>query len=243
MKPEFEAWLLARTPRTEWPTLNMEDLELAWSALEGNATSALEIERRLQRVAKSTAGKRGDDDFVEEVSQRVRQRLFVGSNPRLGACQGTGALVVYLKAMVLSVSVDLQRAAKPREEPSSHDSTLMRAASLEEGVDARLAHASHRKHFTQAFKEALEELSPEERTYMRMRFVDGLSIDAVGAAFGVHRTTALRWLEKAQKTLLAETRKRLAVRLKLGVSELNSLLLAMKPSLAENLSRLLPKLT
>jgi hypothetical protein len=48
----------------------------------------------------------------------------------------------------------------------------------------------------------------------------------------------MRWLEKAQKTLMAETRKRLAARLGLQLREVDSLLRAMRPSLAENLSRI-----
>ncbi|MFT3711571.1 MAG: hypothetical protein QM817_28375 [Archangium sp.] len=240
---DFEAWLEARTPRAGWKLLNVEDLSLCFLALEGDAVAITEVERRLQRVAKASAGKRGDDDFVEEVLQRVRQRLFVGERPRLAAYSGTGALVQYLKAVVLSVSVDLQRASKPKEESASDDDALLQAASTEDGIDAKLAHASHRKHFTAAFKESLEAMPSEERTWLRMRFVEGLSIDAVGAAFGVHRTTAMRWLEKAQKTLMAETRKRLASRLGLQLREVDSLMRAMRPSLAENLSRIFPRPT
>jgi RNA polymerase sigma-70 factor (ECF subfamily) len=239
-EPAFEAWLEERAPRASWNLLNLEDLELCWRALRRDASAVNEVERRLQRVTKSAAGKRGDDDLVEEVLQRVRARLFVGERPKLAAYQGTGALVQYLKAMVLSATVDLRRAAAATKEKASDDE-LLEAAASDEGVDSRLAHATHRKHFTAAFKEALETLGTEERTWLRMRFVEGLSIDAVGAAFGVHRTTAMRWLERAQKTLLAETRKRLAARLGLQLREVDSLLRAMRPSLAENLSRIFPK--
>ncbi|MBL8913742.1 MAG: sigma-70 family RNA polymerase sigma factor [Archangium sp.] len=237
----FETWLEGRAPRAAWSLMNLEDLELCWLALEHDATAVHEVERRLQRVAKSVAGKKGDDDFVQEVLQRTRARLFVGERPRLAAYSGTGALVQYLKAVVLSVSVDLQRAA--RHENVSEDE-LLEAAVIEDGVDARLAHATQRKHFTAAFKESVESLGTEERTWLRMRFVEGLSIDAVGAAFGVHRTTAMRWLERAQKQLMAETRKRLAERLGMPLREVDSLLRAMRPSLAENLSRIFqrPKL-
>ena len=237
---EFEAWLEGRAPRASWKLLNLEDLSLSWLALQHDAAAVAEVERRLQRVAKATAGKKGDDDFVQEVLQRVRQRLFVGARPRLAAYQGSGALVQYLKAVVLSTTIDLQRASKPKEE-GGQDDALLQTATSEDGADARLAHATHKKHFTAAFKDALETLSAEERTWLRMRFVDGLSIDAVGTAFGVHRTTAMRWLEKAQATLMAETRKRLGARMGLQMREVDSLLKAMRPSLAENLSRIFPK--
>ncbi|HEY1086599.1 MAG TPA: sigma-70 family RNA polymerase sigma factor [Archangium sp.] len=237
-RAEFEAWLEARTPRSQWGELNLEDLELCWGALRQDRLATIELERRLQRIAQGAV--KGDDEFLAEVLQRVRQRLLVGDKPRLAAYQGRGALVQYLKAVVLSVSIDLKRAARPAEEAG--DDALFAATAGEENVVTRLAQQAHRQHFTAAFKDALETLSAEERTWLRMRFVDGLSVEAVGAAFGVHRTTAMRRLEKAQEQLMAETKRLLGKRLKLPARELDSVLRGLRPSLAENLSRLLPKL-
>lgn len=239
-RKEFEAWLEARSPKSQWSELNLDDLGLCWLALQHDAAGTAELERRLQRVAKATV-KSADDDFLAEVLQRVRQRLLVGPKPRLEAYQGRGALVQYLKAVVLSVSVDLKRAAGPKEQ-TGEDDALLAATAGDESIDARLAQQAHRQHFTAAFKQALTALSAEERTWLRMRFVDGLSIEAVGSVFGVHRTTAMRRLEKAQETLLGETRRILAERLKLPPRELDSLLRGLRPSLAENLSRLLPRM-
>jgi RNA polymerase sigma-70 factor (ECF subfamily) len=217
----------------------VEDLALSWLALERDPVAVAELERRLQRVARG-ASWRGDDDFVQEVLQRVRQRLLVGARPRLAGYGGRGALVQYLKAVVHSVSVDLKRAGASSEKSGEEDE-LLGAVASDEAADSRLANQAHRTHFTAAFKEALAGLTVEERTWLRMRFVEGLSIDAVGATFGVHRTTAMRWLEKSQRELMTQTRLVLGKRLKLPARELDSLLRAMKPSLAENLSRLLAR--
>ena len=46
-------------------------------------------------------------------------------------------------------------------------------------------------------------LSAEDRTLLRQQIVDGLSIDAIGAAYGVHRATAARWLNRARGALVA----------------------------------------
>ena len=240
-KVEFEAWLDERAPRALWPELNLADLGLCFLALEHDASALAEVERRITRVAGPIAGKKGDHDFLQEVLQRVRHRLLVGSRPRLAAYSGRGSLVQYLKAVVLSVTVDLTRGTTARKETDDADDALASAASGEEGAETGLMRRVQRRHFTEAFRAALATLTPEERTWLRMRFVEGLSIDAVGAAFGVHRTTAMRWLEKAQKTLMTQTRKRLGERLQLEPRELDSLIRGLRPSLAENLSRLLPK--
>jgi RNA polymerase sigma-70 factor (ECF subfamily) len=240
-RKDFEAWLLERAPRAKWPELNLDDLALVWGALETDAAAVAEVERRLQRVGRAAAGRRGDDEFVEEVLQRSRHRLFVGTSPRLAGYQGRGALVQYLKAVALSVAIDLSREKKPGRD--DHEDDLLQAATTEEAADQRLAHEDQKRHFTRAFRQALARLSPDERTWLRMRFVDGLSIEAVAQAFGVHRTTAMRWLEKAQRTLLDETRRILGAELRLRKSEVNSLMRDMRLSLAENLSRLLPAIT
>lgn len=240
-RAEFEAWLEAKAPRSTWGELNVEDLGLSFLALCGERAAVAEVERRLQRVGRPAAARRGDDDFIDEVLQQARQRLLVGGpRARLQAYRGQGALVQYLKAVVTSVSVDLARSRKPREE-SDDDAALEQASGRGPGAESRLVHLTHRAHFTKAFKAALAKLSAEERTWLRMRFVDGLSIDGVGTAFGVHRTTAMRWLEKAQQSLLKETRRQLAEELELPPRELESLMRTLRPSLAENLSRLLPK--
>ncbi|PZR07389.1 MAG: hypothetical protein DI536_27430 [Archangium gephyra] len=242
-RAEFEQWLSSRAPEDTWSTLNLEDLGLSFLALSGDAAAVVEVERRLQRVGRPTAARRGDDDFVDEVLQQSRQRLLVGgARARLQAYRGQGALVQYLKAVVTSVSVDLARSRKPAE-TSDGDDVLQKLSGPGSGAESKLMHLSHRAHFTRAFKAALATLSAEERTWLRMRFVDGLSIDAVGTAFGVHRTTAMRWLEKAQNTLLKETRRQLSDALALPPRELDSLMASLRPSLAENLSRLLPRVT
>ncbi|MGV3620462.1 MAG: sigma factor-like helix-turn-helix DNA-binding protein, partial [Archangium sp.] len=209
-RAEFEQWLSGKAPKDTWGTLNLEDLGLSFLALAGEAAAVAEVERRLQRVGRPTASRRGDDDFVDEVLQQSRSRLLVGgAKARLNAYRGQGALVQYLKAVVTSVSVDLARTRKPVDD-SNEDDALEKMSGRTSGAESRLVHLTHRAHFTRAFKAALSSLSAEERTWLRMRFVDGLSIDAVGTAFGVHRTTAMRWLEKAQATLLKETRRHLA---------------------------------
>ncbi|MBL8918308.1 MAG: sigma-70 family RNA polymerase sigma factor [Myxococcaceae bacterium] len=238
-RADFERWLASVAPRSSWGELNLDDLALAWLASKHEPSAVNELDRRLRSVARARL--RNDSGTLEEVLQRARERLLVGDRPRLLAYRGRGSLVQYLKAVVATVAIDLSRGAHTREEGADNQ-TFLNAAAEEAGVDARLAHASWRKHFTQAFTEALATLETEERTWLRMRFVDGLSTDAVGAAFGVHRTTAMRRLEKAQAALLSETRRRLARQMKLDAREVDSLVRGMRLSLAENLSRILPRL-
>ncbi len=232
----FAAELKARFKVPEaLDALNVDDLFLAFAALEKDEAGLRELDRRLKACAH-----RLETDSVEDVLQLARQRLLVGDGkkPKLKAYGGQGALVKWLRTVLLSITIDTTRKVKPDKQAS--DEHLAVKASSEVGADVRLMSAQHRAEFTKAFSAALSTLSAQERTVLRMRFVDQLNIDDIGKAFGVHRTTAMRWMESAFQHVLKETRARLAERLKLQPHELDSLFRAFEPSLADRLSRLLP---
>ena len=100
------------------------------------------------------------------------------------------------------------------------------AARLPDGRDAELSFlkAHYRPAFAAALREASTRWRPADQNLLRQRYVDGLSLEELGALQGVHRATALRRLERARQALLADLRARLRERLKLGSRELESLL-------------------
>jgi len=65
---------------------------------------------------------------------------------------------------------------------------------------------THKEELTQAFQHALASMSNRERNVLRCYFVEELSIDRIGALYGVHRSTAARWVGQARETLAAQTR-------------------------------------
>jgi RNA polymerase sigma-70 factor (ECF subfamily) len=82
----------------------------------------------------------------------------------------------------------------------------------------------YRAAFQAAFKEAIKDLSPRERTLLRQRFAFGLSAEEIGTIYRVSRMTAHRWLERARTRLLAGTRKRLKQRLAVDGTEFESIM-------------------
>jgi RNA polymerase sigma-70 factor (ECF subfamily) len=69
--------------------------------------------------------------------------------------------------------------------------------------------------------------------------VDGLSIDALGEIYGVHRATAARWIAKIREDLLARTREAFSARAKVGRAEFESLLRLARSQLDVSLRRVL----
>jgi RNA polymerase sigma-70 factor (ECF subfamily) len=97
----------------------------------------------------------------------------------------------------------------------------------------------YRSEFAVALREAIADLSVEDRTLLRQQIVDGMSIDSIGVAFGVHRATAARWLTRARAALVAATHRRLADRLKLPVEQIESVIRLVQSKLDASMIRYL----
>ncbi len=218
--------------------LNAGDLLLAYATLARDPAATAELDRRLVRATKAAIGGRAnDDDMRGELIQRVRDRILVGQPPRLAGYEGDGALVKWVRVIALSVAVDARR----RDRPDQHagDSQLIELASSEAGADQSLDHKRHRAAITEAFKAATEKLEPRQRLILRMRYVDQVTADDIGRALGIHRTNAMRALDKATADLHAGVREHLRSVLGLTARQVDSLLDAVRPSIAERLSRIL----
>ena len=98
---------------------------------------------------------------------------------------------------------------------------------------------TYRAEFSASFQAALAALSARQRNFLRLKYLDGLGIDQLGALYGVHRSTAARWVVGAQEELLDGTRQRLTERLRLTRSQLDSVLRLISSQLDVSLSRLL----
>jgi RNA polymerase sigma-70 factor (ECF subfamily) len=124
-----------------------------------------------------------------------------------------------------------------------------RAAVAEEGgppaaipsVDPELA-AIQRRHgddFNRALHGAFASLTAEERTVLRLYFVDGLNIDRIGGALGLSRATVGRRMITARTRLHEETLRLLGESLRVTPQELESLLAVVRSKLEVSLGALL----
>lgn len=224
--------------------IHAEDLLLATAALAGADSAVEELDRRVGRVAATVVARfRADTAFLDEVQQRARVKLLMGSDRAAAALSrygGEASLDHWLKAVVTSTVVDARRVRRT-ERDRTGETQLADVAARQTSADEALAHGHHRAAITEALREALKQLDAEDRVLMRLRFVDGHTLDDAARALGVHRTTAQRRLERAQETLNAALRDGLKARLRLSTRSLDSMLRAFRPSLAERLSQLMPR--
>jgi RNA polymerase sigma-70 factor, ECF subfamily len=168
--------------------------------------------------------------FADEVRQRLRERLFVGSPPRLSTWSGVAPLEAWLRATAVRTALTLLRErGQARQEPSFEEA-------VQQG-DPELAYLRerYRTECQQAFAAALLALSSRDRTLLRLRYLDGLSIDALAPLHGIHRATAARWVAAARARLLEGTRREMQARLGGSVTDMDSLLRLVRSDLVVNL--------
>lgn len=200
-------------------TLALEDLYLACACAAQDA-AALRILHEQHLVALEQALHRLDlgTDELGDVQLAIVQRLVVDDPPKIASYRGRGSLAQWLAAVGAREALSRRRTAARRR------GLLEAAADDLAPADPELSFlkAHYREHFREAFREAMGRLDPQDRTVLRHRFVDGLTLDQLAAAAGVHRATAARWLAKIRETLLARTRDGLNRRLGVDGREIDS---------------------
>ncbi|MCP3062812.1 transcriptional regulator [Myxococcus sp. K38C18041901] len=233
--------LPAQAPSEDVEKFHLPDVYLARAAADQlpSALSAFEASF-MPEVNAAVARLKLPPSGLDEVRQLLRQRMLVGSQDapaRLAAYPGTGPLSGWVRAAALWLALDWQRQRGGHPQADDGDLSLLVAP----GDDPELMYLknTYRAEFSASFTSALGMLEARQRNFLRMKYLDGLSIDQLGALYGVHRSTAARWVVAAQESLLQETRRLLTEKLRLTGSQLDSVLRLISSQLDVNLSRLL----
>jgi RNA polymerase sigma-70 factor (ECF subfamily) len=174
-----------------------------------------------QVIARAIARKDPSPSFVDEVQQKLRERLFVAAHglPKIAEYGGRAALRTWLiiaasRAALMVIRGSARRRESPEIGPEIAD------AREPELVLLKRRYAGD---FAAALAQAFTKLSDKERTLLELHLVDGLSIDKLGEVYKVGRSTAARWLASARHTLVEGTRTSLRAKLGLSESEYGSL--------------------
>lgn len=215
------------------------DLVLAAACAAQEPTAHAAFDMVLTEVDAAGASTRSPQDLIDDVKQLLRVQLLVvkdGRPPGICGYRGKGPLRGWVRITATRELIRHQR-KRARETPS--DRPLEDAiGDVSDPVLSQLK-SEYRTEFAGALREAITELDAEDRTLLRQQIVDQLSIDEIGAAFGVHRATAARWLQRSRGALVTATRGRLAARLKLPVEEIDSVIRLVQSQLDASVVRYL----
>ena len=219
---------------------DIEEVWLAVACAAGQSTATEELERRyLGQLAVQLKHLQLDDATLADVLQTTRRRLLIGKDgatPRIVGYAGRGQLAALTRVVATRAALDAKRSSKRKREVDLGGLTQVLMASA---TPEMLAAAAHKEQlFREAFEAAIAALPAADRTIMRLYAVDGVGIDGVAAAIGVHRSTAARRLAKVRESIHQATRDELQRR-GANKTELESILAVVDDGLELTLSRIL----
>jgi RNA polymerase sigma-70 factor (ECF subfamily) len=220
-------------------TLQAADLYLARACGEGLAP-ALAVFRDLHGgdIREVHARSSGSRPPLDELTQAVHEKLFVGSHPKILDYSGTGKLKNWVRVVASRTLVDLIRERDPAAEPHAAEAPLGIPAP-DDDPELQYLKLKYRSEIKQAFEHAVTLLAAEERNALREYYVHGLSIDQIAELRRIHRSTAARRVSSAREAVLKATRRVLMERTGLGQDELESLVRLVESQMHVTVERVL----
>ena len=172
----------------------------------------------------------------EHQGDHATQWAAIGSiAPKIGCSAGT--LRSWVRVVITNMLANMFR-REAREVPID-DALLLALPDRGDAADVAHLKEVYREEFRAAFERAVSELTPREKNMLRYAFAENLTPEQIGAIYGVHRSTAGRWLSLAQESLVAAIRSDLTQRLKVSDAELQSVLRGVMSQVQITLARYL----
>lgn len=187
------------------------DLYLAYAALTTVPEACAELERtylvparaKVQHLLKN-------DALADDALQHLREKLWVGPPPALASYTGASPLSAWINTIAKRCAVDeLRRLARQHKRIVPTDAESAPHEPQGRAPESLLDFERGHDLFNAAVTEAIKALSPRDRVLLRLHYRDGVSAEAIGRAYGVHRATATRWLTQLRATILAATQARI----------------------------------
>lgn len=221
-------------------TLAADEVYLACACALRDDRAIATFERRyFGAIAPALARMSLGTDEIHDIEQTLRVRLFVAEGdelPRVVGYAGTGQLGALVRVAAVRAALNLlrDRGRLARDDDGFEELPV----TADDPALAQLK-AQHRAAFKGAFEEAIAALEPRDRSLLQLAIVQNVSIDRVGAIYGVHRATAARWIAQARANLAKGVHRILGATLRLPTTELDDLLPLVESQLELSLERLL----
>lgn len=196
------------------------DLYLCCACMQGLPAAFIAMESHVDAV---TAALRARPHTLpaDELKQRLRERLFIGTPPKIAHYSGRGDFRHWLKVVAARVRIDCERARAP----GRPDRDLLRQ--LGTVIDSpELLHFKrlYREPFEKALADAMQSLPERHLLYLRQYYFDGLNLEQLAGLHHVDPSTVSRTLAKAASLVRRHMRRALTARLQISPATLESIL-------------------
>jgi RNA polymerase sigma-70 factor, ECF subfamily len=220
----------------------IDDLYLACACARGDSLAIAAFERAyFSEIDHALRSLRANTPPpLDEVRQLVRHKLFVaepGSKPGIERYSGRGDLRNWFRVTVHRLLLNLLMRGSP--EIPLDDRLFSHLLGGEDVSRNDFPKEHYKAEFRTAFHEAFGGLSTREVSVLRYAFGEELTTEAIGRVYGVHKSTASRWVVAAHDALLTRVKAILIARLDLSEDEYASVLRRVRDSLELSLERFL----
>ena len=225
----FAAHLLAHDV-----SVHANDLYLAFAVSRHDAAALAAFEQTyIARVGTYIVRVTVDRDIVDEVKQRLREKLLTGTPMRIVEYAGKGALGGWVRIAAVRTALNLLR-----ERTATTDDAGDEASPV---LDPELAFVQSRSHqlFRDAFASVLAALGTEERSMLRLHHVEGLTMDQLSRMYQTPRSTIARRIEQVRRDVLAATEQHLRDAHRLSPSEVASVIRGARSQIQLTLTKML----
>lgn len=215
------------------------EIEFARAVACGEPAAVARFERELlAKIPAALARMKLDDDALDEVLQRVRERLLLPAEgedqPRLVRYAGQGRLEGLVTVTASRIALDLVRA---RDGADTRDDRALDALAEREDDPLMAAMKARAKAgFRAAFARAIDGLDPRDRNVLKLHLLRGVTLERLAEMYSVHRATVVRWLAEARAKVLSATRRELASAV--GPAELDETIALLESQLDASIERL-----
>ncbi len=230
---DFLEYVASRLPgfrpaEQEVAALHPGDLLLARGCAKGVARALALFERDFLGLVTAAGRKLSmSAEQGDELRQQVRTKLLVapaGDTPKIGSYAGTGALRSWVYATGLRTGLNELRRIGRAPMPAGDEQLLVAMPDKNDDQQLQYMKELYRSAFRDAFKASIGELESRLANVLRHYYLDDMTLEQIGALYRVHKTTVMRWVNKAHAELEVKTKSRMTSHLQLGASEVESVL-------------------
>jgi len=214
--------------------VRVDELYLACALARGDKRAVAIAEAELVPGIRQAIGKiDSSPPFVDEITQRARDKLLVGDPPAIAGYRGAGPLGRWVCVVATRMALDDKR----RKSPDSSDELGKIPAPDDPELEYMWRECADQ--YKAALAAAFSELDKRDRNLLRQRYLDDLTIDSIGRLYRVHPATAFRWLKKIEDKLATRTRTALMQKLSITPSQVASMERLVASQLRISLTRML----
>lgn len=226
------ARLPAEEPLAALAEMRGPDLFLAYACSSGDREAWRELDRAcLSKIEDWVARIDRSPAFADEVRQRLSEKL-AGEGGKLGQYTGRGPLWAWVRVVAIREAHTMVRGGKKGVDP---DGLELRAGGLDPELE--LLKRKSAEDFKNAFREVIAGLPDDEKSVLKLHYLDGLTIDEVGKAFRVSRASAARLIASARERIVKRVERALRDQLGANAPNARSLLALVQSQLDMSIAR------